>query len=107
MSASSMPQVGPAMICASSTTLIPFNGPMGMPLRAESGSRASPALEQRLFLGEKGAIADLEVLGSEAREPFVVLLRGERLRVAQAARELLVPARDERRAVGDALRGGE
>jgi hypothetical protein len=28
MSASSMPQVGPAMICASSITLIPFNGPI-------------------------------------------------------------------------------
>src|SRR5258708_8453362 len=27
MSASSMPHVGPAMICASSTTLIPFNAP--------------------------------------------------------------------------------
>src|SRR5436309_8412809 len=28
MSASSMPHVGPAMICASSTTLMPCNGPM-------------------------------------------------------------------------------
>src|SRR5258706_3535870 len=64
----------------------------------------SLALELGLLLGEEGPVADLEILGAEAVEAFGVFRVGEGARVAQAPRELLVPARDERRAVGDAPR---
>src|SRR5687768_1292475 len=94
-SASSMPQVGPAMICASSRTLRPASGPAIL---------ATPEL--RLALGEESRHAFAKVLGVETSVAFEVFLLRKRLRVCQAADELLVPARGERRALGDAPRGG-
>ena len=105
MSASIIPQVGPAMICASSRTRMPASGP-GACWCPLASSTSAPD-EFRLSLGQKRRVADAEVFGVEAGEAFVVLGRGDRPRVRQAARELLVPARDERRAFGDALRGRE
>src|SRR2546423_5808742 len=105
MSASSMPQVGPAMICASSTTLMPVRGPLFMWHTRRIQSFSFP-FELRLGFREESLVADLEVLGAEAFEALVVFLRRQRARIAQAAREFLVPARHQRRAVGDALGAG-
>src|SRR5687768_15683576 len=66
-------------------------------------SADSFAFEFRFCLREERLVADPEVLGAEALEAFIVFFGGKRLRIAQAAREFLVPAGDERRAVGDAL----
>src|SRR6185436_6266684 len=60
----------------------------------------------RYLLRKKAAIADAEVVGAEAREAFVVLRVTERYRIAQPVREFLVPARDQRCAIRDALGGG-
>ena len=92
MSASKSPQVGPAMICASSITLIPCSGPF-----------TSLALEFRFGLGEESFVADLEVLGVEAGEALVVFLVAQRQRAAQPPGEFLVPARNQRRAVGNGV----
>src|SRR5258706_8949940 len=83
-------------------------------LPSDQGHRASLfpftsgslALELGLLLGEEGLVADAEILGAEAVEAFAVLRVGEGARVAQAPREFLVPARDERRTVGDSPRRG-
>src|SRR6185503_7778463 len=82
-------------------------------LPSDQGQRASRfalmagslALELGLLLGEEGLVADLEILGAEAVETLAVIRVGEGAWVAQAPREFLVPARDERRAVGDPPRG--
>src|SRR4051812_46188304 len=112
MSASIIPQVGPAMICASSSTRMPASGPVCEPVcrpRVESVLNASgsgsAAAEIRLLLREERRIADPEILGVEAFEALVVLGIGERARIGETAGELLVPARDQRCAVGDPLRG--
>jgi hypothetical protein len=63
--------------------------------------------EFRLSLGQKRRVAESEVLGLEAVEALVVLRRRDRTGDRRAAREFLVPARDERRAVSDALRRRE
>src|SRR5580765_7467123 len=102
MSASIIPHVGPAMICSS--TRMPASGP-GCALRVRSGSVTSPPEEVRLALGEKRRVADAKVFGVEAVEALVLLGRRDRARIGEPARESLVPARDERRAFGDALRG--
>src|SRR5258706_15175737 len=83
-------------------------------LPSDQGHRASLfpftsgslALELGLLLGEEGLVADAEILGAEAVEAFAVLRVGEGARVAQAPREFLLPARDERRTVGDSPRRG-
>src|SRR2546422_4146807 len=62
------------------------------------------ALELGLALGEKRLDAGLEVLGVEAGVGLVALGAGERTRPGEAPREFLVPACDERGAVGDAPR---
>src|SRR2546426_78548 len=64
------------------------------------------ALELGLALGEKRLDAGLEVLGVETGVGLVALGAGERTRPGEAPREFLVPARDQRRALGDAQRGG-
>ena len=107
MSASIIPVVGPAMICASSSTRRPASGP-GCGGRSGAGCFAviaSASDEAGLLLGQEGRVADAEVLGVEAVEALVDLLRRERPALGEAPRELLVPAGDERRAFGDALRG--
>src|SRR5260221_14150793 len=71
-----------------------------------SRPRHSLSFELGLALFEEGLVADLEVLGAEAGEALVVFLLGERAAAAQPALELLVPARHQRRAFGDALGGG-
>src|SRR5512143_3490828 len=101
MSASMRPQVGPAMICASSTTLSPCRAPfMSLPpgLYARAGAPQSRSLpfELRSLLREESPVADAEVLGAEAREALGGLGLAQRRGVAQPARELLVPARDQR-----------
>src|SRR6185312_607358 len=98
MSASIIPHVGPAMICASSSTRMPASGP-GCALLALSGSVTSPSEEIRLPLREERSVADAKVFRVEAVEAFVVLGGGDRSRIGEPAREALVPARDERRAV--------
>src|SRR5688500_20349027 len=96
MSASIIPAVGPAMICASSSTRMPASGPAAARLAS---------IEQRLALGEESRIAGAEVRGVEAVERLVVLGVADRAAFREPACELLVPARDERRALGDAHRG--
>src|SRR4029077_8723457 len=66
----------------------------------------SSAVEAWLALGEEGGPAFAENLGIEARIALVVLLLRQRLRLAEATHELLVPARRERSAVGDSAGGG-
>ena len=76
---------------------MPFSGPLtdcSLYLRYELG----------LLLREECCVADPEVLGVEAIETFVELFRGQRRALCQTPRELLVPARDQRCAIGDALR---
>src|SRR5262245_48441975 len=76
------------------------------PPRARSAVLAERlfALEYRPLLRQERAVPDAEVLGAEARKALVVLGVAQRRGVAQPARELLVPARHQRRTVGDALR---
>src|SRR5688572_32238728 len=59
--------------------------------------------EMRLALGEKGFDPDPVILGLDRGEALLQLFLGERPRVEQPAHEFLVPARHERRALGDAL----
>ena len=66
---------------------------------------SATAAEGRFLLREERRIAAAEILGIEAVEAFVELGLGQRLGAFQPAREFLVPARNQRRAVGDALRG--
>src|SRR6185503_9537831 len=107
MSASSIPQVGPDMMCASSITRRPASGPS---IICRSSSTPSPLIphssahELRLLFRQERLVADLEVLGAEAREAFVDLGLRQRRPLPQPADKLLVPARDQRRAVGDPLR---
>src|SRR5512137_1816386 len=105
MSASISPVVGPAMICASSSTRSPASGP-GCGGRSGNGCVAviaSAPDEAGLSLREEGRIADPEVLGVEAVEALVDLLRRERAAFGEAPGELLVPAGHERRAFRDAF----
>src|SRR5581483_3516970 len=97
MSASIMPHVGPAMICASSSTRMPETGPL---------IERSPCHELRLLLREERGVSDAKVLRVEAVEALVVLGLGDCLAFCETPRELLVPARNERCAFGDALRRG-
>src|SRR5882672_10785666 len=62
------------------------------------------SFELRLLLGEKRLDSDLEVLGVVAGVGFVALALGDGARIGEAPREFLVPARDQRRALGDAPR---
>ena len=76
--------------------------------RERAGMRRSSlgvhcAAELRLGLGEERRVADAEVLGVEAVEALVVFVVRERPAFGEPAGELLVPAGDQRRAVGDAL----
>src|SRR3546814_15221816 len=84
MSASSMPQVGPAMICASSSTRMPASGPVwggSVVIPSPCGARLGRRVRRgRLLPGEirralvqEGRIADAKVLGVEAIEAFLVL----------------------------------
>src|SRR5262245_49745754 len=102
MSASIIPQVGPAMICASSSTLMPARGP-GCGLAVSVTSATLPPDELRFALGEKRRVADAKVFGVEAVEALLVFGCADRTRIGEAAREALVPARDERGAIGDPL----
>src|SRR5207245_3366021 len=129
-SASNAPHVGPAMIWASSRTRSPASGPVcgaggsaaliraphacgfatalpprGSNSRLGTAPRRSSADESGLALGEERRVADAEVLGVETVEAFVALGIRQRPRVLDPAREFLVPARDQRRAVGDAFGG--
>src|SRR5436189_163622 len=69
-------------------------------------SAVSLAFEFGFHFGEEGLVADLEILGAEARKALVVLGRSEGAGIAHAPRELLVPARHQGRALSDALRSG-
>ena len=87
MSASIIPAVGPAMICASSSTRKPASGPE-CGGRSGVGSsvcirRASASDELGLALGKEGRVADAEVLGVEAVEALVEFLRGQRTSLQQ------------------------
>src|SRR5512134_1406438 len=108
MSASISPVVGPAMICASSSTRRPASGPGCAGRSGAEGCSviASAPDEAGLLLREERRVADAEVLGVEAVEALVDFLRSERAAVREPIRELLVPARHQRRAVGDAPGGG-
>src|SRR5512147_1989663 len=105
MSASIIPAVGPAMICASSSTRMPESGPVWA---GRSGTFASTLIawltadEFWLLLGEKGRVADTEVFGVKAVEALVQFLRRQGRAFGKAPRELLVPASDEWGAVDDA-----
>src|SRR5688572_33491379 len=83
-SASIIPAVGPAMICASSSTRMPASGP-------------APALlapiEQRLALGEERGVTRPAVRGVEAVEGLVLLGSTDRARFGEPAREPLVLSR--------------
>ena len=93
------------MICASSSTRMPASGPGCRSRGACCRSRRRHRPTNSGFsLGEERRVADAEILGVEAVEALVVLCRRQRPRIGEPARELLVPARDERRALGDALR---
>src|SRR5437773_11304638 len=72
--------------------------------RSSPRKTSLPAFELGFFFREKRLDAGLEVLGVEAGVGLVALGRGGRARAGEAPREFLVPARDERRAVGDAPR---
>src|SRR6185437_15483719 len=64
-------------------------------------SAFSLSLEFWLRFLQERLVADLKILCVEAQESLVDLARGERLALFQPGDEFLVPARDERRAVGD------
>src|SRR5688572_1700109 len=95
ISASIIPAVGPAMICASSSTRIPFSGPLT--------ALALFGYELRLLFREERCVTDSEVFGVEAIETFIEFLRRQRRALRQAPGELLVPARDKRCTLGDTL----
>src|SRR5690606_7213476 len=76
-------------------------------LQAASGR----GIGRRLLAGERGGaliqegcIADAKVFGVEAIEALVVFRGGNRFLPGQAPHELLVPAGNQRRTLGDALR---
>src|SRR5690606_21007569 len=113
MSASIMPQVGPAMICASSMTRIPASAPLALPGEvpvddciAWAPGRVSASLEAGLFLGQESAVAAAEVFGVKAVERLVAVFVGKRLAADQIADEFLVPAGHERGPFGDPARRG-
>src|SRR5216684_133549 len=62
------------------------------------------SFELRLLLCEKRLDSDLEVLGVVAGVGFVALALRDGARIREAPREFLVPARDQRRTLGDAER---
>src|SRR5689334_8990008 len=97
MSASSMPAVGPDMMCATSMTLSPESGPMASPLFAA---------EARIALGKECGDSLAEIRRVEAGVAFAPISVRQLRGWAQAPDELLVPARDQRRAGGDARRNG-
>src|SRR5512137_640482 len=105
MSASIRPVVGPAMICASSSTRTPASGPLwaGRACACCCWLIASASDEPRFLLREKRRVADAEVLGVEAVETLVDLRGGQRPALGKATGELLVPAGHQRRAFSDAL----
>src|SRR5215831_3373375 len=102
MSASSMPQVGPAMICASSSTRRPESGP-GCLFMIRGGLASD---KSRLLLREKRGIADAEILGVEGVEAFVVVGGPQRRGISESVCEALVPARGQWCTVNNALRRG-
>src|SRR5690606_26845945 len=63
--------------------------------------------EAGLGLVQESLVADLEILGAEAGEALVVLLRRQRGRVQQTPGELLVPTSHQRRPLRDPARGGK
>src|SRR5262245_56636665 len=79
--------------------------PASLPSQCAVAIVASPSPELGLLLGKKRPVTDPVILGAESREAFVVLVGSEWSRVGEAARELLVPAGDERGARCDTLRG--
>ena len=81
-------------------TVMPPSGPL-------ASAATSAPLDPGLGLGEEGVDPGLEILGAVARVTLVQLLGRQRPGLGQAAGELLVPARHQRRAVGDAPGGGE
>src|SRR5690554_218911 len=95
MSASIRVQAGPAMMWVMSMTLSPLSAVISNTL-----SR-STAGEARLGLVQKSFVADLEILGAEAGEAFVIFLGRQRGWVQQSPRKLLVPAGDQRRSFRD------
>src|SRR5882757_7053247 len=78
-------------------TRIPLSGPL-LPV---SVSSISTPLEFRFDLVEEGLIAGTKVFRAKARETFVAFLRRKRRLVHRALDELLVPACDQRRALGN------
>src|SRR5215475_10886952 len=100
MSASIIPQVGPAMIWASSSTCMPARGP-GCGLAVSFTSATLPPDELRFALGEKRRVAEAKVFGVEAVEALVVFGCADRERIGETPRKPLVPARNERGAFGD------
>ena len=89
------------MICASSSTRRPASGPVAAWRR-----RAQRPTNSGVRLGQEGAVADAEVLAVVAAEALVALRLGQRRAGLELAQELLVPARHQRRAGGDAPRRG-
>src|SRR5690606_11734054 len=100
MSASIKVQAGPAMMWVMSMTLSPLSAVISSTLFGSTTGEAG------LGLVQESLVADLEILGAEAGEALVVLLRRQRGRVQQTPGELLVPTSHQRRPLRDPARGG-